>query len=482
MTGLAVQETRPEDRVPFTQMILYGVGGLVNNLLSGSLNAMMIVLIIGYEMDPAVVGFLAAAPRLFDAFTDPIIGFISDKTKSRWGRRRPFIFIGAILVGIVFALIWQMPEGMSKGFYFWYFMIGSFFLFLAYTIFITPWVALGYELTPDYRERSILMGVQNFFAQVGVVLPTWLLFAMNYKPLFNGDIVQGASTMAIVIGATAIALGILPAIFLRERNIVEETEDTSSFVDHMREFLLSFYRAIIFIPFLKLCIVTFFVFNGFMMIAGFQSFVLIYLIYDGNDDMAGALLGIIGTLGTISGFAIIALVTWLSTRIGKRSTLMLAIAVSMFGYALKWFCYSQSDPYLILIPVPFIAFGLASLFTIIPALMADVVDLDEIDTHERREGMFGSIFWWVVKLGMSAAALGAGYTLKATGFDPELTMQSDATLFYLKLADVVVPVMTSAIAMLALWSFDLTAQKAQEVREELDRRRQNQDGPNPAYA
>lgn len=472
MSELAVPETKPEDRVPFLHMVLYGVGGLVNNLLSGSLNAMMIVLIIGYKMDPAIVAFLGFAPRLFDAFTDPVIGFISDNTRTRWGRRRPFIFVGAFLVGIVFILLWQMPEGMSNTFYFWYFMIGSFALFLAYTIFITPWVALGYELTPDYKERSILMGVQNFFAQIGVVAPTWLFYIMSSESLFDGDIVKGGSTVAIIIGVIAIALGVLPAIFLRERVVLEEETEKTSLLGHVKEFGLSFYRAIIFIPFLKLCIVTFFVFNGFMMIAGFQSFVLIYYVYGGNDgEAAGLLLGTLGTVGTLCGFAIIGLVTWLSTRLGKRSTLMLAIGVSMFGYALKWFCYNPEIPYLIVLPVPFISFGLASLFTIIPALMADVVDLDEVNTHQRREGMFGSIFWWVVKLGMSAAALGAGFALKATGFDADLESQTEATIFYLKAADVIIPVITSAIAMVTLWSFDLTAQRAQEIREELEARR-----------
>ena len=119
---------------------------------------MLIVLNLGLGMNPALVGLLGALPRLTDAITDPLMGYISDNTRSRWGRRRPYIFCGAILVGIVFALLWQLPDNRSENYYFWYFLIGSFLFYLAYTVFVTPWVALGYELTPDYHERTRLMG------------------------------------------------------------------------------------------------------------------------------------------------------------------------------------------------------------------------------------------------------------------------------------------------------------------------------------
>ena len=89
--------TRPEDRVSFLHMLAYGSGAFANNLLAGALGGLMVVLNLGLGMDPILVGLLGMFPRFFDAFTDPIIGYISDNTRSRWGSRRPFIFIGAIL-------------------------------------------------------------------------------------------------------------------------------------------------------------------------------------------------------------------------------------------------------------------------------------------------------------------------------------------------------------------------------------------------
>jgi GPH family glycoside/pentoside/hexuronide:cation symporter len=131
-------------------------------MLGGAIGYMSIVLNVGLGMNPALVGTLQAIPRFTDAITDPVMGYISDNTRSRYGRRRPYIFIGSILVGLIFALMWQLPAGYSEMFYFWFFLAGSFLFYLAYTIFATPWVALGYEMTPDYHERTRLMASQNF--------------------------------------------------------------------------------------------------------------------------------------------------------------------------------------------------------------------------------------------------------------------------------------------------------------------------------
>ena len=94
-----------KDKVPIGQKMAFGSGHLVLNLLPGALAVFMFFLVTAFGMDPFLAGLLGGLPRIFDALTDPIMGFISDNTKSRWGRRRPYIFVGAILSGILFALL-----------------------------------------------------------------------------------------------------------------------------------------------------------------------------------------------------------------------------------------------------------------------------------------------------------------------------------------------------------------------------------------
>jgi glycoside/pentoside/hexuronide:cation symporter, GPH family len=485
MSDLLHKKTAPEDRISIGHRLIYGLGGFTNNLLAAASGGMMIVLNLGFGMNPALVGLLGALPRLTDAFTDPMMGYISDHTRTRYGRRRPYIFWGAIAAGIIFALLWQMPREQSESFYFIWFLAGSIIFYLAYTVFATPWVALGYELTPDYHERTRLMGTQNFISQLAYVVSPWFLWIMTYEGFFDNQM-DGAAGLAIIVGVLTIGVGILPAIFLRERfssklPVDAETGSTNgngspARVEGLKENLVNFFKGMGETlksgPFLKLSLATFLVFNGFILISSFAAYVIIYYVFSGDQEMGAKYAGWAGTAGAVSSFAIIIFITWLATKIGKRRAFYVSTGVSIVGYALKWVCYNPEIPWLVIVPAPLMSFGLAGLFTLMGSMIADVVDLDELKTHERREGMYGSIFWWVVKLGMAGALAASGFLLNATGFDVELGgAQAERTIFLLRFFDAVIPVVFSAIAIWAVWSYPITETKANEIRAELEARR-----------
>ena len=470
-------ETEPQERrLPFHHIIAYGFGSLANNFLAAMSGGMMFVLNIAYGMDPRLVGLLTSIPRLTDALTDPLMGYISDKTHTRWGRRRPYIFSGAIVVGLVFMGLWQIPTDVSSTYLFFHFLLISFIFFAAYTVFATPWVALGYELTPDTRERSTVMGVQNFIGQLAYVIAPWTLAFVSWDQFDNMQ--DGAAVLAIATGVVCALLGIVPALVLRERFSEQAEEKTmaksvgAAILLQLMAFLSGFAKTLSNFNFLRLGIATFLIFNGFQMVGAFQLYVVTYYVYGGDTEAAGTLMGWFGTLSAVCTFAVIALVTWLSSQIGKRRTFMLCIGISAVGYGLKWFCYSQSMPWLILITAPLIAFGLGSLFTLMGAMIGDVCDVDELKTGERREGMYGSIFWWVVKLGMSLALLIGGFLLNATGFDIALgPNQSPEALLDMRIYDVVVPLWFSLVAMGVMYYYDITEESAIEVRAQLEARR-----------
>ena len=473
-------QTATEDRIPFHQKLIYGSGAFVNNLLAAAIGGMVIVLNIGLGMNPALVGLLSALPRLVDAFTDPLMGFISDRTQSRWGRRRPYIFIGAILSGVIFALLWQLPSGQSESFYFWFFLAGSLLFFLGYTIFATPWVALGYELTPDYHERTRLMGTQFFIGSFAYIVASWFLYFMQNGLSINefsiwkpDDIVDGAAGLAIVIGIFVTLIGILPAVFLRERLPAASLKrEPQSLSKNLMDFFRGFSMTIKSKPFLMLCIATFCVFNGFMLVSSLQNYTVIYYIFGGDISLATTFIGIEGTLRIVSSFAVIVFATWLGTRIGKRRAFFITIGVSMLGYAMKWFCYNPQYPWLMMLPAPFLSFGLGGLFTLVPSMVADVVDMDELNSQERREGMYGSIFWWVVKLGQALAFALGGYLLNSTGFDEAFGgNQAAATITQIRLFDALLPIIFSAIAIWAIAKFTITEEKAHDIRMQLEARR-----------
>ena len=704
------QRTAPGDRVSLPHKIVYGIGGFTNNLLAQGIGNLMAVLTLALGMDFRAVGLLGGIPRFFDALTDPLVGFVSDRTRSRWGRRRPFLFAGAISAGVTFLLLWQMPaptqlrltlvdygadgvrsaggeadgpagwlaeaghalrailaaeatddaedevsirpptlvtgswvgvdlpladfdglatrahlseilisgdltelhldkvyfyrsrgagpeegppapaeeeeeaavsgrsapavpageeaegpaapdaaaptpqvppgevislfsgayedlpveswsadpdqagvadaeaggdgvkhytglrlaridfgaspvdarrmthihmdiwtpeetgEGWSHARYFWYFLIGSLVFFLAYTVFATPWVALGYELTPDYNERTRLMGVQNLVSNTVFVIGPWFLAIATNAAWFRNQM-DGARFLALVICVTTIALGVLPAIFLRERVPTRRGGAAAESGgpgpgESAAEFLRGLGQTLRTGPFLMLCVATFLIFNSFIMISQFQFWVFAYYIAGGDVAEGAGLAGVVGSLGTVTGFLVIAVVTWLGTRIGKRNAFFVSTGISMLGYLLKWFCYTPEYPLLALLPAPFLAFGLGGLFTLMGSMIADVVDLDELTTGERREGMFGSVFWWMVKLGQSGAILVGGFLIYSTGLDASLgANQPEGTIFWLRFYDAFVPLAASAVAIYAVYRYPVTERSALAVRRELERRR-----------
>ncbi len=469
-------QTASEDRISVPQKLFYGLGALCNNMLAAALGCMVIVLNLGLGMNPVLIGTIMSLSRFTDALTDPVMGYISDQTKSRWGRRRPYIVFGAVFSGLIFALMWQLPSGHSQNFYFWFFLIGTNIFYIAYTIFATPFIALGYEMTPDYHERTRLMGTSNFMGQFAWLAVPWFYMIMENKHLFSNS-VQGARGLAIAVGVLVIATGILPGIFIKERyeSIVEAEEKGHSFqglVRNVKEFFRSFFVAIKFRPFLKLCAATFLVFNGFMVISSFSSYVIIYYVFGGDKSMGATYMGWFGMVTSICTFGAIVLVTWLSGKIGKRNAFFVAMSLSIIGYGMKWFCYNPKSPVMLLLPAPFIAFGLGALFTLVSAMMADVCDLDELQNGHRREGMFGAIYWWMVKLGMALAFALSGVLLNSTGFHVDLgAAQSVRTLLLLRIFDISIPIVTTLLAVLAIASYRINEQTARQVRKDLEKRR-----------
>ncbi|MBP7204933.1 MAG: MFS transporter, partial [Candidatus Cloacimonetes bacterium] len=364
--------------------------------------------------------------------------------------------------------------------YFIYFLIMSILFFLAYTIYATPFVAFGYEMTPDYHERTRLHAFANTVGQLAWLGVPWF-YAIMSGGLFR-DTVHGARTLAIAVGIVVAGLGIIPAIFLREKQMLAPVQKAAqSAWDNTKEFFQGIKTTFKCKPFVQICGATFLVFNGFQLGSSFSLYVMIYYLFGGNNSSAGKMLGWYGMLTSIATLGVIQLTGWIATRIGKQRTFLITISLSLIGFAIKWFGYNPAHPYWLLFSAPFVAFGTGSLFTLMGAMISDVCDYDELTTHKRREGVFGAIYWWMVKIGMSLAGLLTGILLKASKFDLALGSGQEArTLFLLRIFDVGIPVITSAIAIWIIAKYSLTEDRMYQIRSELESRRPKAAGSEPA--
>ena len=466
--------TANKDRISFFQKAAYSIGSLVNQFQAAAIGSLVIVLNLGLGMNPALVGLLGAIPRLIDAFSDPLIGHSSDNTRTRWGRRKPWIFFGAIFSGILFALMFYLHKGHVESFYFWYFLIIQCFFVISFACYSIPWIALGYEMTPDYHERTRLQGFSNFFAQIAWLVAPWFFKIMNDKAMFP-DIVAGARSIAIVVGVFIAVGGILPAIFNRElfANLPRPEKEKGGNWKVLKSLLNNCATSLKCRPFVKLIAVTFLIFNGFMLASAFTLYVIVYYVYAGDWGKGGTLLGWFGTASSVCTFIAISLTAWVSTKLGKRKTFLIAMCLAIVGYALKWVGYNPQHPYLLMIAVPFLAFHLGALFTMVPSMVADVCDLDELQCGTRREGIFSGIYWWIQKLGQAGASVLSGVLLNVTGFSIALgASQTKQALLYMRLCDIGIPIVTSIIAIFIIMTFDISEAKAYDIRGQVEKRRE----------
>jgi len=468
--------TAEKDRVPMLQKAAFGAGHLVNNLLPGSLGIFMFFLLTAFGMDPFLAGLLGGLPRIYDAITDPIMGFISDNTKSRFGRRRPYIFIGAISSGILFAVLWQLSPDNTPMYNFWYFLIFSLIYLTGNTIFSTPLIGLGYEMTSDYNERTRLMAFSQTFGQVAWMIVPWFWVLIANPNLFESQAV-GVRRLSVIVGAVCMLLGILPAIFCKGIDATNMEGRVKITYKTLLSNLMDLFRGIVQVsknkPFMKLCGATFLIFNGFQLVASFSYFIIVFYMFKGDYGLAGNWPAWFSTASAIiTAFLVIPVISAIANRVGKRNAFVISTFISIIGYALKWWGFNPENPWLIFMPLPLMAFGIGGLFTLMMSMTADVCDLDELNNGmPRKEGTFGAIYWWMVKLGQAIALVLGGLVLKLVGFDQNATIQAADTITKLRIADIAIPAITALMAIVVMWKYDLTETKAREIKMKLVERR-----------
>ena len=468
--------TSTREKVPMVQKAAFGAGHLVNNLLPGSLGVFSFFLLTAFGMDPFLAGLLGGLPRLYDAITDPIMGYISDNTTSKYGRRKPYILIGAIWSGLLFIVLWQLDPANSQSYNFWYFLILSLVFLTGNTMFSTPLMGLGYEMSSDYNERTRLMAFSQVIGQMAWMIVPWFWVIIADPDIFETQAV-GVRQLSVVVGVACIILGVMPALFCKEIDQTNLTNRDELTLKNLLNNMKSLFRSMVLIfknkPFVKLCGATFLVFNGFQLVASFSYFIIVFHMFNGDYGSAGTWPAWFSTISAVAtALLIIPTITWMANKWGKRKAFLVSTAISIVGYALKWWGFNPENPWLIFMPIPLMVFGIGGLFTLMMSMTADVCDLDELSNGmPRKEGTFGAIYWWMVKLGQGIALVLGGLVLKLVGFDQNLAVQTTETMTRLRLADILVPALTAGMAIWVMWNYDLTEEKAKEIKNELVRRR-----------
>lgn len=457
-------DEKPREEPSTRELLCYGSAAAGPDLMSNALNGMINpILNMTLGVNPALIGLILSARGICDAFANPIMAHISDNwERGRSGRRRPFIAVGGVLKGLVFIAMWSLPHNLSEMGYIIYFGILLLIFGLVSTIFTVPYYALGIELSPTYHGRTRVVVYRSIFSKiVGFTAPWFLPFCL--LPLFK-DAVQGIFWLAVGIAVIGISTALLAAWKTKER--------TGPLPRQKEKLWTALWGTIHNIHFLKIAliyVVLLFLLGAFSI---FGAYLSIYYVFGGNMLRGSFYSALVGTLGSVLALLSIPVVAWLSRRYEKHNALRISLGLMMIGALLNLVCLNPQHPWLMFIMPFFYAMGISCVFTVLSSLQADVVDVDELNSGHRREGMFGAATAYFINIAAAAAAAVSGFLLAATGFRVELAgNQSEDTFLAMRLIVSLGPAVMLGICILILRNYPLTETYIQSLRPILEQRR-----------
>jgi len=364
-------------------------------------------------LPPAAVGVLFALAKVWDAISNPIVGSWSDRSRSRWGRRRPFLFGALPLLAASFIFLWNVPAGLSTPAIVAWTGVALFVFFSAFALYTIPHVALGAELSADSNQRTRLFAARPMSFTVGIFFAFGAIQAAMNAP----DARAAAARLAIPTALAAIALLAWTPLVLREPAHAGRGGGES-----LRSGLRDVWANR---PARRLLFVWFVENAGMGAVGTMAPYVAEYLLR--RPDVVGTLPGAYVVAGVIS----IPLWVRLSGGLGKRETwliamLLAAAAFGGFGFVRE----GDVGLSIALLVVAGSAMGCGSVLS--SSILADVIDLDAHHTGERKEGIYSAAMTFVMRIGMAGATALSGFVLSATGFVPNAE-QSAESLFGMRL-------------------------------------------------
>lgn len=460
--------------VPMSQKIAFGLGMLANQMFPAMIGIFTVVLVEKLGFSGFLLGLTYFIPKFYDALFDLIMGYISDNTKSKWGRRRQYVLLGAIILGISFALMWQLYVENGVTYNFIFFLGISLIFYTGLTIFSIPYIAMGYEMSDDFHERTSIMATSQLIGQLAWVIAPWFWVIMADKSLFPSS-EAAVRTLAVYVAIGCCILAAIPAFFIPSKSTLNENYspiNLKGILNSFGEIKEGLKASVEIKPFRKICIATFLIFNAFQTTAGFSYFIIKYYLFKGNEDGFGLWPTLFGSIGAIvTTVLVIPVVAKMSKVMGKKKAFLLSQSISIVGYILLYILFVPGKPYLFLFALPFFSFGIGSLFTLMMSMTSDVIDIDELNTGKRREGSLGAVYWWMVKFGTAMAGLISGLILSLVSFQSNAPTQSEETMFWLRIFFVGIPILGTLFALWTMKNYDIDEAKAREVRDLLDKRK-----------
>jgi GPH family glycoside/pentoside/hexuronide:cation symporter len=469
-TDQSLHVIAPEDRIPLFEKIAYGAGTIGNAISSVPKYMATPLLVIYLGISPVWIGFVMSTFLVWDAFTDPFMGAITDNFRSRWGRRRPFLVLGAVLSALVLPLLYLFDPNWSHAAILTYFVLFGMLFYAADTVFNMPYQSMLLEMSPDYNERTSVSAYRGVFSSIAGLVMGWI-WAFTQLPIFNDPITGEANTLTgarwtcVIAAVVLLIFSPLPGYFCKERYYsVAKKQKKEPIFGGIKKTLTC--RPFLLIEGLMMLLLV----SG-TAVGSFGMYLLNYYIFAGDSGQASFYFGLGGTISSIVALAMVPVVVHWARKTSKEKVLWVVLASKAALAVAIWFCFDPARPWLTLIPPIFGVPILSALYIVLPSMIADAVDYDELKNNERREGIFSAVHSWVFKASMTLAGVLAGPLLVMTGFDAAADTQAMSTLFNMKLLMVSVPFFGTIGCIFVLKLYPITPLVAHDIRMQLEARR-----------
>ncbi|WP_337879202.1 MFS transporter [Rheinheimera sp.] len=421
-------------------------------------------------LDPFLLALALTLPLLLGSLLGPWVGHLSDHSQSRFGRRKPYILVGSWASCISFGLIWMVPAGWADWAQLLYFVLCSLCFYVCATLVAVPMTCLAYEMSPDYHQRTEIMGFTSYFLKLGSLLYQWL-FPLAQLSLF-GSVFFGIQVVGWGVGILLLGvLGTIAALGSQEKVRV-------SAAPIPRPSLLTSLKTLSGNTGLKVLLgLTLLQMAGGAAVASLDYYLLVYAVSAGSIEQGAVLKGWLSMAFAALGILSIPLLASLARRVGKKTALLWVYWLTLAGGVAKWFIYTPQGVYWLWLDALLCTASWTAMTMLIPSMIVDLSDEDELAQGQRRDGAFAAVHGWVTHLSAALALLATGLCLNLIQFDAHLgAAQSPQTLDWMR---AILSGGTVLFALLSLWllrHYQLDAAQCRKNREQLQLRQRQQTG------
>jgi oligogalacturonide transporter len=478
MTDSRPPESPRSEKLGFWRKLGYGVGDIYgggSGVIIGFYYLVFLTDVV--RISPALAGTVILISKVYDSITDPFEGILADRTRTRLGRRRPYLLAGIPLVFLsFFALFYPIDLGQELH-RFLFVLLSYLFFSTVVSIVMLNYNALQSELTLDYNERTALSSFRIFFSAVAsilcAVLPPEIVAAFP-------DVRSGYIAMGLAFGALFALPFIATVLSSRERKEFQRPPEPFDW----RVAFLEPWKMRTFVYTLAMYLLA------FVAMDAVSSIVVFYM---KNYLLRGSEANFVSGTLLVAQVASLPFYVWLSKRTSKRTGYLVGAVIWIVTMALGFLIVPGQPSFVVYLFATVVGLGTGGIVIMIYAIFPDIPDIDELKSGERREGIYSALFTFTRKLSSAFALFLVSNAIALAGYRPPLEQvvdgatklieqpQSSTFLWVLRLVFALVPITLLAVAILFALRFPLTPEVHERLRRVLDVRRSGQPESNEMH-